>query len=156
METSPNLKNAFLAVAIVCLPVLCCVGVWLTWNGLPGISGSHVTYSEFVSALLTAITIVLAALGFFLAIAAFWGYREISGKAKDAAGKAARAYLRGKQGQALLRGLVETAIEQTTMKRMAEADKIAGGFSEDASGLSKDSGASTEVDAYPENGGDQR
>jgi hypothetical protein len=85
-----------------------------------------------------------------LAVAAFWGYREITTKAKSAAGSAARSYLRSKQGQALLRRLVEIAIERADMKRMTEADKIQEGFSEREAELSKDSGIEGEVTTYPE------
>lgn len=118
--------------------------------------GNPISYPDFIAVLLTGVTVLLATLGIVVAIAAFWGYREITAKAKTAAGSAARAYFRSKQGQVLLRGLVETAIEQADMKRMSEADRIPEGFSEHELSLSKDRSTNGEVDAYPEKGGDQK
>jgi len=56
-------------------------------------AGGAVEYKDFVSVLLTAVTIILAVLGVAIAVLAFWGYTAAQTAARTAAKDAANAYL---------------------------------------------------------------
>jgi len=66
---------------------------------------------DFISILLTAVTVVVAVLAIGIAILAIWGFKEFKNQAHNAAGEIAKvevdAYLESPKFQAALRAAVE-------------------------------------------------
>ncbi len=85
-------------------------------------TGGAVEYKDFVSVLLTAVTIILAVLGVAIAVLAFWGYTAAQTAAKGAAKDAANAYLTDSQ---FALKVEEAITSKMDIARQAEMEAIA-------------------------------
>lgn len=81
---------------LLCLAVVAAVSVLLTLAAMRGPNagensdGISLSYSDFISALLTAVTIILAVVAALIAIGAFWSVKEIKVNARKVATRHAR------------------------------------------------------------------
>jgi len=119
-------------------------------------SGPGLTYAELSSIVLTAATAILAVGGIALAVASFWGYREIRNAAQksatDSARRATQRYLKSPEGRRLLENLVSAELPKILLKRGQAADALVSKSTEPAVGQSQDSVSINTMEAYPENG----
>lgn len=141
----------FLATfAVAGLFFLCWVGYELVAPGLPGGSTPRMGYTEFVSIALTAVTVILAALGIAIGLAAIWGYSGIRdasiSAAETAAGETIHSYLSSDAGVKLIEGIVHQRYESTI-----QASQMVSAFATDSSGTAQLGGTESIGMPYPEN-----
>lgn len=114
-------------VAICALPV-----TWALFRlaqvDVPGLPNQRVSYPEYVSLLLTGLTIVLAVLGIVIAIAAFWGYQGIEAKVSDIARDEVSRYLNSDNGKELLETVTQPQVQEK-IRAALEATAVAQAYS---------------------------
>lgn len=130
--TARKLIAVSLCVIAFSCPLFLWIGMRLVHPDLPGVTGPHLSYAEFVSALLTAVTVILAALGIMIAMAAIWGYQGIQEKgtavATEAAKREVRDYLSGDEGRHLLEELIRPEVDNVIQSSaLAQAYPTNGG-----------------------------
>lgn len=123
-------------IAIICLCIagVAAACVFIYWSpylagvppakepSAPTVAGF--TQAEFISIILTAVTVVLAALAIILAIAAFWGYTAIREGAVEAAKIEARKVARS-NSEVVAARVAEEAAQQSMERAFNEGDAIA-------------------------------
>src|ERR1700676_11934 len=82
-------------------------------------------YSEFLSITLTALAVILAALGILIGILALWGYKAIKTEARKAASKAVQDAIQGMISSEQIKDHIKDVVLQRTQE---EGDKLFADF----------------------------
>lgn len=77
-------------------------------------------WTDFITILLGVLTIVLAALGTLIAVAALWGYQQIQKGAEARSVRSLNGYLRSKEFEGQLGKLVEEWFEKNGAQKAVE------------------------------------
>lgn len=104
--------------------------MWALFRSTPGVSAGGIEYKDFISILLTAVTVVLAALAILLALAAVWGYQKLSDHAAERAAATAAAasqdYLNSEAFAGRVHTICAAQIHQTVWDTIASRVDVEG------------------------------
>ncbi|MBF2755931.1 MAG: hypothetical protein ISN29_11855 [Gammaproteobacteria bacterium AqS3] len=95
-----SILGAFLGVGIFWLSIYSgMISVSGSAQSLSGGSGSNISYSEFISVMLTVVTVLLTVMAIGIAVFSFYSFQEISEKAAASAKEEVKKEYKEMQGQ---------------------------------------------------------
>lgn len=83
------------------------LAVWIAQKGSLSLLPSAMSYENFVSIMLTGVTVLLAVAALGIGAMAFWGWTTFKGITVDAAGSAALAHLQSDDGAGAIRVVIQ-------------------------------------------------